>query len=119
MHPLQHQQWRRGADGGTSHPQDARGPAHPASRGCAYENAQRLDYYQNGCDSLTAPPRRRPDGTFEAIDWDTAIREVRARLGAVRDAHGGETIFYNPHRRHSALDYRSPVNYERSQLTLQ
>ncbi|HZP41188.1 MAG TPA: IS3 family transposase, partial [Candidatus Binatia bacterium] len=26
--------------------------------------------------------------------------------------------WYNPHRRHSALDYRSPVNYERSQLAL-
>jgi len=22
--------------------------------------------------------------------------------------------WYNPHRRHSALDYRSPINYERS-----
>ena len=43
---------------------------------------------------LLHPLRRRPDGTFEEIDWDTAIREVAARLGAVRDAHGGETIFY-------------------------
>ena len=25
---------------------------------------------------------------------------------------------YNPHRRHSALDYRSPVNYERSHPVL-
>ena len=31
------------------------------------------------------PLRRRADGTFEAIDWDTAIREVAARLAAVRD----------------------------------
>ncbi len=23
--------------------------------------------------------------------------------------------WYNPYRRHSALDYRSPINYERSQ----
>ena len=29
----------------------------------------------------TAPLRRRPDGTFEEIDWDTAIREV---AGAAR-----------------------------------
>jgi anaerobic selenocysteine-containing dehydrogenase len=40
------------------------------------------------------PLRRRPDGAFEAIDWDTAIREVAARLAAVRDAHGGEAILY-------------------------
>ena len=35
----------------------------------------------------TTPLRRRPDGTFEAIDWDTAIREVAARLrGGARHA---------------------------------
>ncbi len=45
-------------------------------------------------DRLTAPLRRRPDGTFEEIDWDTAIAEVAERLGAVRDEHGGESIFY-------------------------
>ena len=43
---------------------------------------------------MTTPLRRRPDGSFEPIDWDTAIREVAARLGAVRDAHGGDSIFY-------------------------
>src|SRR5260370_7262447 len=68
--------------------------AHPASRGYACEKAHRLDYYQNGRDRLTAPLRRRADGSFEAIDWDTAIREVAARLAAVRDAHRGEAIFY-------------------------
>jgi anaerobic selenocysteine-containing dehydrogenase len=35
-----------------------------------------------------------PDGSFEEIDWDTAIREVAARFAAVRDAHGGDSIFY-------------------------
>ena len=38
--------------------------------------------------------RRRDDGTFEEVDWDTAIREVAAGLAKVRDEHGGETIFY-------------------------
>ncbi len=42
-------------------------------------------------DRLTSPLRRRADGTFEAIDWDTAIREVAARLAAVRDTHGGDS----------------------------
>lgn len=68
--------------------------AHPASQGYTCEKALRLDYYQNGRDRLTSPLRRRPDGTFEAIDWDTAIREVAERLGRVRDRHGGDTIFY-------------------------
>ena len=68
--------------------------AHPSSQGYACEKAHRLDYYQNGRDRLTQPLRRRADGTFEAIDWDTAIREVAQRLAAVRDEHGGESIFY-------------------------
>jgi anaerobic selenocysteine-containing dehydrogenase len=67
---------------------------HPASRGYACEKPHRLDYYQNGRDRLTSPLRRRADGSFEAIDWDTAIREVAARLAAVRDQYGGDTIFY-------------------------
>src|SRR5436309_1649265 len=68
--------------------------AHPASRGYACEKAHRLDFYQNGPHRLTKPLRRRCDGTFEEIDWDTAIAEVAARFSAVRNEHGGETIFY-------------------------
>lgn len=68
--------------------------AHPASRGYACEKPSRLDFYQNGPHRLTKPLRRRADGTFEEIDWDTAIREVAARFAAIRDEHGGESIFY-------------------------
>jgi len=68
--------------------------AHVASKGYACEKAQRIDYYQNGRDRLTAPLRRRPDGTFEEIDWDTAIREVAAGFLNVRDKWGGASIFY-------------------------
>jgi formate dehydrogenase len=68
--------------------------AHPASQGYTCNKALRLDHYQNGRDRLTSPLRRRADGTFEEIDWDTAIAEVAAGLVAVRDSHGGETIFY-------------------------
>ncbi len=68
--------------------------AHPSSRGYACEKPHRLDYYQHQRDRLTAPLRRRADGSFEEIDWDTAIAEVAERLARVRDEHGGETIFY-------------------------
>ena len=68
--------------------------AHPASQGYTCNKAMRLDHYQNGRDRLTSPLRRRSDGSYEEIDWDTAIAEVAERLSAVRDAHGGETIFY-------------------------
>ncbi len=67
---------------------------HPASQGYACEKAHRLDHYQHARDRLTQPLRRRPDGTFEEIDWATAITEVAARLAKVRDQFGGESIFY-------------------------
>ena len=53
----------------------------------------RLDHYQNGRHRLTSPLRRRSDGSFEEVDWDTAIAEVAARFAAVRDTHGGERIY--------------------------
>ncbi len=68
--------------------------AHPASRGYTCEKALRLDHYQNGAKRLTHPLRRRSDGTFEEIDWETAIREVAARFATIRDAHGGSKILY-------------------------
>jgi anaerobic selenocysteine-containing dehydrogenase len=68
--------------------------AHPASAGYTCEKALRLDHYQNGRHRLTSPLRRRADGSFEEIDWDTAIAEVAARFLEVREVHGGESIFY-------------------------
>jgi anaerobic selenocysteine-containing dehydrogenase len=67
---------------------------HVESKGYTCEKALRLDHYQNGRHRLTSPLRRRPDGTYEEVDWDTALSEVAARLAEVRDEHGGETIFY-------------------------
>src|SRR3954454_22389041 len=67
--------------------------AHPGSKGYACEKAQRLAYYQ-AAPRLLAPLRRREDGTYEEVDWDTAIAEVAAGLAQVRDEHGGESIFY-------------------------
>ncbi len=68
--------------------------ANPRSQGYTCEKALRLDQYQNGRDRLTSPLRRRPDGGFETIDWDTAISEIAARFAHVRDTWGGESIFY-------------------------
>src|SRR5215212_11109342 len=67
--------------------------AHPGSKGYACEKAQRLAYYQ-GNPRIMAPLRRRPDGGYDEVDWDTAIAEVAARLARVRDEHGGASIFY-------------------------
>lgn len=68
--------------------------AHPASQGYTCNKALRLDHYQNNRDRLTSPMRRRPDGTYEEIDWDTAISEIADGFARVRDEHGGDKIFY-------------------------
>jgi anaerobic selenocysteine-containing dehydrogenase len=68
--------------------------SNPRSQGYTCEKPSRLDHYQNHADRLTGPLRRRQDGSFEPIDWDTAIQEVAGKLAALRDAHGGEKIFY-------------------------
>ena len=84
--------------------------AHPASQGYTCEKALRLDHYQNGLGRfawhpdpnrsgrILSPLRRRPDGTFEEIDWDTAITEIAGRLKKVQEAAGpdvgGQSVFY-------------------------
>ncbi|MEM1153573.1 MAG: molybdopterin-dependent oxidoreductase [Pseudomonadota bacterium] len=68
--------------------------AHPASQGYLCQKASGLNHYQNGKDRLSAPLRRTPNGDYEEIDWETAIREVSERLLNVRDSFGGERIFY-------------------------
>ncbi|HTC79899.1 MAG TPA: molybdopterin oxidoreductase, partial [Acidimicrobiia bacterium] len=60
--------------------------AHPQTAGYICQKAQRLPFYGTSADRLTSPLRRRPDGTHEPIDWDTAIGEIAARLRAIREA---------------------------------
>ena len=67
---------------------------HPASQGYTCNKALRLDHYQNGRGRLTAPLRRRADGSYEEIDWDTAIVEIAEGFKHIRDTYGGDKIFY-------------------------
>ncbi|GBE64580.1 oxidoreductase [Mycobacterium sp. MFM001] len=67
---------------------------HPASRGYTCNKALRLDHYQNNRNRLTSPMRRRPDGGYEEIDWDTAISEIASAVTRIRDTYGGDKIFY-------------------------
>src|SRR5690349_7043717 len=84
-----------GGDDGRRFEQIRGDKAHPASKGYTCQKALRLDHYQNGRgERVLHPLRRRADGSFETVDWQTAITEVAARLGAVRDRFGGETILY-------------------------
>jgi formate dehydrogenase len=67
---------------------------HPGSQGYTCNKALRLDHYQNNRSRLTSPMRRRPDGSYEEIDWDTAIAEIAAGFRRIADTYGGDKIFY-------------------------
>ena len=68
--------------------------AHPSSKGYLCQKASRLNHYQNGKDRITSPLRRTQAGTYEEISWETALTEIAGKLGGIRDAHGGDKIFY-------------------------
>jgi formate dehydrogenase len=67
---------------------------HPASQGYTCNKALRLDHYQNNRSRLTSPMRRRPDGSYEEIDWDTAIAEIASGFKHIAQVYGGDKIFY-------------------------
>jgi formate dehydrogenase len=67
---------------------------HPASQGYTCNKALRLDHYQNNRSRLTSPMRRRSDGSYEEIDWDTAIAEIAAGFKRIAQTYGGDKIFY-------------------------
>jgi putative transposase len=69
------------------------------SVGDAYDNAM--------CESFFATLE------CELLDRRRFANQVGARMAVFEFIEG----WYNPHRRHSALDYLSPINYERSQQT--
>ncbi|BBM82773.1 molybdopterin-dependent oxidoreductase [Candidatus Uabimicrobium amorphum] len=66
----------------------------PLSQGYLCQKAARLDYYQNNSDLLEQPLRRKEDGCFEAISWETAFREIAAKLIELRDSHGGDSLAF-------------------------
>jgi anaerobic selenocysteine-containing dehydrogenase len=43
---------------------------------------------------LTTPLRRRADGGFDAIDWETALIEIAQRLNTLRERHGGNAFAF-------------------------
>jgi putative transposase len=69
------------------------------SVGDAYDNAM--------CESFFATLE------CELLDRRRFTNQAEARTAIFEFIEG----WYNPHRRHSALDYQSPINYERSQLS--
>jgi formate dehydrogenase len=68
--------------------------AHVSSKGYTCEKALRIDHYQNARSRLTSPMKRTEDGSYVAVDWDTAIREVAEGFQAAIAEHGSEKLMY-------------------------
>jgi anaerobic selenocysteine-containing dehydrogenase len=66
--------------------------ANPKSQGYLCNKAARIPYYAHHADRLTTPLRRRADGGFEPVDWDTAIAEIAERACAIQARHGGQSF---------------------------
>jgi anaerobic selenocysteine-containing dehydrogenase len=64
----------------------------PITKGYVCNKAFGIAHYVEHGDRIRQPMRRRADGVFEAIDWATAIAEIGAKLGAIRDRHSSRSI---------------------------
>jgi anaerobic selenocysteine-containing dehydrogenase len=64
----------------------------PISRGYLCNKGFSVAKYAHHAQRTQHPLRRRRDGGFERIDWDTAIREIAARLSAIREQHSGRAV---------------------------
>jgi putative transposase len=67
----------------------------------------------------SVPPAALCESFFATLECELLDRhrfqtQAEARMAIFEFIEG----WYNPHRRHSALDYQPPINYERSQLPL-
>ncbi|UCD57257.1 MAG: molybdopterin-dependent oxidoreductase, partial [Candidatus Hydrogenedentota bacterium] len=66
----------------------------PASKGYVCNKSFYNPHYQNNDQRVLSPLRRRADGSFEEIDWDTATTEIADKLKKIIDETGGKTIAF-------------------------
>ena len=65
---------------------------HPLTKGFTCPKGRRYGQLHSDPGRITTAQRRRPDGTFEAMDTAAATLEIAARLDAILAAHGPEAI---------------------------
>jgi putative transposase len=99
------------------------GVIHHSDRGCQYTSYA----FGKRCQEAGVMPSMGSvgdcyDNALAESFWATLEREVLSRRRFKTQAEAKMAIFswiegwYNPHRRHSSLGYRSPMNYERHAL---
>jgi anaerobic selenocysteine-containing dehydrogenase len=64
----------------------------PITTGYICNKAVSVPFYVTHGQRLEHPLRRRADGSFERVSWETAIGEIVAKLGAIRERHSPRAI---------------------------
>jgi anaerobic selenocysteine-containing dehydrogenase len=64
----------------------------PITRGYLCNKAFSIRHYVDHAQRVQHPLRRRDDGRFERIPWETAIAEIAERLAAIRERHSPRAI---------------------------
>lgn len=67
-------------------------PEHPLSKGYACPKGIAMTEVQNDPDRVLYPMRRRPDGEFERVSWDSAMADITQRLKRIHGEHGASSI---------------------------
>jgi anaerobic selenocysteine-containing dehydrogenase len=65
---------------------------HPVSKGFACPKGIAFAEVHNDPDRVLHPQRKRPDGTWERVTWDEAMRDIKARLLKIHREHGAQSI---------------------------
>jgi len=64
----------------------------PVTRGYICNKGFQIGHYADHKQRLEHPLRRRPDGSFERVSWETAIGEIAEKLNTVRKEHSARAI---------------------------
>ena len=65
---------------------------HPLSRGYACPKGIAMQEVVNDPDRVLKPLRRKRDGSFEEVSWESALTDIADRLSDVLDEHGKESV---------------------------
>jgi len=64
----------------------------PVSHGYSCNKAFSIAHYIEHAQRVQTPLRRRDDGTFEPVSWETALSEIGARLRTIVERHSGQAF---------------------------
>lgn len=67
-------------------------PSNPITQGYICNKAVTVDRYAHHKQRVEYPMRRKPDGSFERISWDTAVSEIGEKLASLRNEHGPRSL---------------------------